>query len=330
LEYNQSSSDPLPPKEPPDTCPFSYLIVSDREMEWLSPLKSPVKVFISWSGEKSKAVASALRRWLPDVIQTIEPWMSRHDIDAGARWNTELSGQLEQTKFGIICVTRTNTGSPWLLFEAGALAKTLSGTFVCPYLIDLEPSEIPSGPLTQFQAKRANETETLELLNTINKALKDEALPDERVRRLYEKWWGDLNQQLNGLPSEQGAELRRSVPDMVEEILSTVRGLAREATSNQLRERLEAFRPSHFELSSTRAKLKSLAELANLFTPEDLARLSRLVPAEDWPLEVEHLHPTKGTFRIAAKKHQTDPTGEDRIAEDNPTAGGTEKEPEAD
>lgn len=187
-----------------------------------------MKVFISWAGRKSQGAALALRKWLPDVIQTIEPWMSQHDIEAGARWNAELSSQLEQTRFGILCLTRSNTNSPWLLFEAGALAKSLSETFVCPYLIDLEPNEIPAGPLTQFQAKRANPTETLELMQSINKALKDGGLQDENLRRSFERWWGDLESAVKKLPDEDGGlPVARSVPEMVEEILSISRSLAR-------------------------------------------------------------------------------------------------------
>jgi hypothetical protein len=49
-----------------------------------------------------------------------------------------------------------NQVAPWILFEAGALAKTIESTFVVPYLIDLEPPNINRGPLKQFQAKRAN------------------------------------------------------------------------------------------------------------------------------------------------------------------------------
>jgi hypothetical protein len=90
--------------------------------------------------------------------------MSTTDIDAGARWNRDIDKELGETTFGIICLTKTNHSSPWILFEAGALAKTIEDTFVCPYLIDLVPSDIPSGPLTQFQAKRADEKETWELI----------------------------------------------------------------------------------------------------------------------------------------------------------------------
>ena len=96
-----------------------------------------MKVFLSWSGEKSQAVAEQLRHWIPCVIQTLEPWMSKHDIRAGMRWANELGGRLSETKFGIVCLTKSNTSAPWILFEAGALAKTVDETYVCPYLVDL-------------------------------------------------------------------------------------------------------------------------------------------------------------------------------------------------
>src|ERR1700749_560604 len=73
-----------------------------------TPTETPMKVFISWSGTRSRAVANALHPWLPDVLQQMEPWMSQRDIGAGARWSQELDEQLESTQFGIICVTPEN------------------------------------------------------------------------------------------------------------------------------------------------------------------------------------------------------------------------------
>ena len=67
-------------------------------------------VFISWSGKKSKSVAQALESWLKVVIQGVEAWISE-DIEKGRRWNPELSPKLEQSKFGIICLTADR--HPW-------------------------------------------------------------------------------------------------------------------------------------------------------------------------------------------------------------------------
>ena len=53
-----------------------------------------MKVFISWSGTRSKLIATALRKWLPYIMQSVEPWMSDTDINAGARWSREIEKEL--------------------------------------------------------------------------------------------------------------------------------------------------------------------------------------------------------------------------------------------
>lgn len=62
------------------------------------------KVFLTWSGERSKAVAAALHDWFPNVIQSLEPWMSDSDIAKGSGWNAEISKNLESAKIGIVCL----------------------------------------------------------------------------------------------------------------------------------------------------------------------------------------------------------------------------------
>ena len=85
-----------------------------------------MKVFLSWSGERSKAVAELLNNWLCCVIQAARPWISTRDIDRGALWFSEINEQLQDTSVGIICLTQENKNKPWILFEAGALTKGLS------------------------------------------------------------------------------------------------------------------------------------------------------------------------------------------------------------
>lgn len=187
-----------------------------------------MKVFISWSGDRSKTVALALREWLPDVIQDVKPWVSASDIDAGARWSADIARQLSETKFGIICLTAENQLKPWILFEAGALAKTLDGTFLCPYLIGLESAEVLPGPLTQLQAKRSDREGTWALVQTLNKARPGELIDDQRLERIFDRTWPTLEETLKNLPSVQVPELhRRSAEEMMVEALDIVRGLDR-------------------------------------------------------------------------------------------------------
>lgn len=195
-----------------------------------------MKIFISWSGEQSRYIAEALHKWLPNVIQSINPWMSSEDIDAGERWSQNIAEKLSEINFGIICVTKNNIEAPWLLFESGALAKSLENSRVCPYLIDLEPSEIPEGPLTQFQAKTATKDETKELLKSINNVLDDSnKLSEEQLNKTFEKWWSDLEEEINKLPFEdESDQLSRKPEDMIPEILEIVRSLHRKQSKSLL------------------------------------------------------------------------------------------------
>jgi hypothetical protein len=49
---------------------------------------------------------------------------------------------LEDANFGIVCLTRENKAAPWVLFEAGALARQTSVAIACPLLIDLDPADV--------------------------------------------------------------------------------------------------------------------------------------------------------------------------------------------
>src|SRR5262249_25941930 len=85
-----------------------------------------MRVFISWSGDRSRLVAEALKEWLPAVIQTLEPWVSSVDIAKGTRSLEEIHLQLRDSEFGIICLTPENLKAEWIHFEAGAIAKALT------------------------------------------------------------------------------------------------------------------------------------------------------------------------------------------------------------
>jgi hypothetical protein len=187
------------------------------------------RVFISWSQERSLLVAKALCHWIPHVIQPAKPWMSS-SIDAGARWGVEVARELATARLGIICVTSDNLSEPWLMFEAGALSKTFDDqTFVCPYLLDVRPVDL-KGPLAQFQAKQAMVKEhTYGLMLTINRALGEAGVEEALVEHAFEINWPELETKLKEIPPLPGpTKPARSGPDLLEEILETVRSLERE------------------------------------------------------------------------------------------------------
>lgn len=179
-----------------------------------------MKVFLSWSGQKSKSVAAALRDWLPSVIQEVEPFMSERDIAAGARWLNEIERELEGTNFAIVCVTRENQSAPWLNFEAGAVAKVVEESRVVPLAIDLKLADVKP-PLGNFQAKDISKSGMMAVLESLN-ALAER--PISNLAAACEKWWPDLEPNLASAAT--GAETAAPVRDereLLEEILATVR-----------------------------------------------------------------------------------------------------------
>jgi TIR domain len=95
-----------------------------------------MKIFIGWSGAKSKLLAKALYDWLPNVLQNVEPYMSE-EIEKGTSWASEIGNEVQNSDFGLCCITRDNLTAPWLHFEAGALSKVVDKSYVVPILFDI-------------------------------------------------------------------------------------------------------------------------------------------------------------------------------------------------
>lgn len=181
-----------------------------------------MQVFISWSGARSKLIAEAIRNWLPKVIQSVKPWMSNEDIEAGSRWLIEISDTLTQSTVGIICVTEENQHNPWLLFEAGALSKTLEQTCVCPILFQMNPGQL-SGPLTQFQSNKLTMSGILKVLHTLNKNLGDNKLESNELEEILDVWWPKLEQKLNDIPASDTNIQPRTTNEQLDELLDLSR-----------------------------------------------------------------------------------------------------------
>ena len=178
-----------------------------------------MKIFLSWSGSKSKKLAETLRDWLPNVIQALEPWMSAEDIDKGSRWYIDVVSELEKTQFGIICLTPENLESPWVHFEAGALSKSIGKSKVCPFLVNLNPTSV-KGPLALFQACKTSKEDTKKLIESVNKGLNDQALQSNKLDIAFERWWPDLDSKLHEISNIADESIPiRSDRDIIEEIL---------------------------------------------------------------------------------------------------------------
>ncbi len=183
-----------------------------------------MKVFISWSGKRSKALAVALKEWLPLILQYVKPWVSDKDISAGERWAQAIAGELESSNFGILCITPENIRSEWILFEAGALSKSMMDAKVIPLLFDLELSDL-TGPLSQFQALKVEQLGMLEVAKAIN-AVSENKAADTVIGQLVPALWPGLEKKLDEIPDKEESEKHmRPQTEILEDLVSEVRGL---------------------------------------------------------------------------------------------------------
>ncbi|MCI0599780.1 MAG: toll/interleukin-1 receptor domain-containing protein [Beijerinckiaceae bacterium] len=183
-----------------------------------------MKVFISWSGERSQIFAQELHEWLPMVLQSIVPWLSQADIEAGERWAEKIAKELESCNFGILSVTRENIGSPWILFEAGALAKRMQEGHVIPLLLDVDFKDV-TGPLAQFQAKKMERDGLFDVVKSINR-LSDFKVSDTQLPKQFDALWPNFEKRIGGIPTHPtSAKQHRPQQEILEELVSSIRGL---------------------------------------------------------------------------------------------------------
>lgn len=163
-------------------------------------------IFISWSGSRSQAVAEALKAWLPKVVKGAKPWISAQDIEKGTRGSIEL-GKALQMSTAISCITPENKNAPWILFEAGALSKTIDQkTKFWTYLVDLSVDEL-NDPLKTFQATTAVDKESnRRLVQSINITVNATPVPEAALNQSFEKNWPFLLEMLRQLPARTNIE----------------------------------------------------------------------------------------------------------------------------
>lgn len=193
-----------------------------------------MKVFISWSGEFSRKVAECLSIWIQIIIQTVDVFYSPEDIEKGENWGNRLSKELEESNFGVICLTPENVTAPWIHFEAGALSKATDSR-VSAIMLDITPSDI-KGPLARLQNTACNREDFFRLFQSINNS-SNSPLKPEILRNAFnnscERLMSDIDSIIKDYTSctpapEEGDAAhgaRDSDSEAIQEILRIVRNL---------------------------------------------------------------------------------------------------------
>lgn len=265
-----------------------------------------MKIFISWSGRESEHVAKQLDHWLPKVIQGLEPWFSKKDILAGTRWRDDLAGRLEETKFGIICATAQSQKSPWVLFEAGALSKSVGDAYVCPYLVGIEESSLVA-PLAQYQSKKADEHGTFGLLEAVNTAA-GKPLAPETLRETFALWWPQLEAAMKKQPPKRGKNKpRRSVESLLEENYQMTKAIARLMLSHKQPSLtlLDPEKCDHCDLSKLKRRMYDWLQALPERDQEFLIKMLEDLPPQEQLLMAEKIAtlPEAGSLIIEAMRN---------------------------
>lgn len=153
-------------------------------------------IFVSWAGSDSHQVALVLRQWLPEVLPFVRPWVSSEDIRKGTRWSDELWGRLRDTSYSIVCVTPEAVRSPWVNFEAGAVARAVGGqSHVSPLLLGMSAGDLGGVPLAMFQCTQFRRPDVERLVKAINAAA-PAPMQESDVSRCFRREWASLRDEM--------------------------------------------------------------------------------------------------------------------------------------
>ncbi|MEL6440267.1 MAG: toll/interleukin-1 receptor domain-containing protein [Cyanobacteria bacterium J06621_8] len=195
-----------------------------------------MKIYISWSGERSKSVARILRQFISTAFQNVEIFFSVDDIVMGENWIEEASRRLTESDVGILCITSDNIDNPWISFEAGALYSR--GKVLIPVLLDLSSADLYT-PLANFQSISLTRSGVQSILELLNNQLENPQNP-EYINKVFNKLWSAIEQEIDLiLPAvveyntESSQPELRSERELLYELLERVKNLELKASQSE-------------------------------------------------------------------------------------------------
>ncbi|MDJ0105558.1 toll/interleukin-1 receptor domain-containing protein [Rhodococcus erythropolis] len=193
-------------------------------------------VFISWSGDLTKAIAKEVATQLNFLFDSVVPWYSEDDIQLGTQNMKSIFTQLQESSAGIFILTRENQRETWVNFEAGAMSMTVGvdERRVIPLLVDMKPKDL-EGPLRNFQGKTFDRDGWRKVVSALAElaGVKNETAMT-RLAISEDKFFNKLDEIKRGFPavaeepvSPEGEKYDK-VLQRVEESLEATRDLGRD------------------------------------------------------------------------------------------------------
>lgn len=195
-----------------------------------------MRVFLSWSGQRSRMVASALHQLLPSMLHSVTCWMSDNDIPKGKPWFEELTRELNTIVFAVVCVTKENLKSPWMLWESGFLssASKLGDRHIVPLALGMKKDSL-GGPLAVYQAADTSRDDFLRVVRRINESVeKERQIALGVLETTFGYVWPDLERQFKAAEAavvDETPTPPEPAPVLQAEILALLRQQQRETAN---------------------------------------------------------------------------------------------------
>lgn len=267
-----------------------------------------MKIFMSWSGERSKAIAEEFKSFLSKVLQQTQPFISSQDIELGSLGQNRVMQEVTERRFGLIFITPENKKSEWIHYEAGGLIKDLEKDRVVPILFGIEKKEI-SKPLSQFQMIEFNKKSVLDLIKQIN-LLTEKPLDPESLNEVFDAFFVRSQDKINSVISDSPKVIEtRSTEDILNELLlftreqsnfnsNLLRSLINVEISKQISDKVRV-RRNRYRPGSVNTKILNAVQIINTMIEMDQQRDE----IEKYLNSIDDIYVKDMVFKWYTKKH---------------------------
>ena len=104
-------------------------------------------VFISFSGEMSRAAGTVLKSHLDDLFKH-KVQVFHYELSASSgRFHKNIKSKIKKAKAFVPILTEKNSNAPWLMFEAGMAYMSLKAKQILPLCFTLKNTSVANYPL---------------------------------------------------------------------------------------------------------------------------------------------------------------------------------------
>ena len=155
-----------------------------------------IKIFLSWSGDKSKKLANVFKTYVADILPKADFYFSPDDLKGGEKWRQSIEEGLNNNTYGIIFLTPSNLTSKWIYFEAGAISKSTKQAKILPFLYKIDVTELGQ-PFSDYQCKSFSTDDILTTIHEINDCQsKVYQLPSETIKRNFNRLSNEIKTEI--------------------------------------------------------------------------------------------------------------------------------------